>query len=140
MACETTQHACLLREISPSGIGIHYVHIDPCQLRNCNYVIGEYACAKYLGVGKNDCVNTKQERVIVNTKRKQVIMRGKLFQFKVIQINFLSSGGSWIIDPSIRLTSLPRCYGSVMAAFDVPGPSDGGSLIVKYCSFGKSRP
>ena len=39
-------------------IGIHYVHVDPCQLRNCNYVIGEYACAKYLGVGKNDCVNT----------------------------------------------------------------------------------
>ena len=78
--------------------GIHYVHIDPCQLRNCNYVIGEYACAKYLGVGKNDCVNTKHERVIVNTKRKQVIMRGKLLQFKVIQINLLSSGGSWIID------------------------------------------
>ena len=49
-----------------------YVHIDPCQLRNCNYVIGEYACAKYLRVGKNDCVNTKHERVIVNTKRKQV--------------------------------------------------------------------
>ena len=79
-------------------IGIHYVHIDPCQLRNCNYVIGEYACAKYLGVRKNDCVNTKHERVIVNTKRKQVIMRGKLLQFKVIQINLLSSGGSWIID------------------------------------------
>ena len=40
----------------------------------------------------------KHERVIVNTKRKQVIMRGKLLQFKVIQINLLSSGGSWIID------------------------------------------
>ena len=77
--------------------GIHYVHIDPCQLRNCNYVIGEYACAKYLGVGKNDCVNTKHERVIVNTKRKQVILRSKLLQFKVIQINlFLLSGdGGW---------------------------------------------
>ena len=78
--------------------GIHYVHIDPCQLRNCNYVIGGYACAKYLGVGKNDCVNTKHERVIVNTKRKQVILRSKLLQFKVIQINLLSSGGSYIID------------------------------------------
>ena len=56
------------------------------------FAVGEYACAKYLGVGKNDCVNTKHERVIVNTKRKQVIMRGKLLQFKVIQINLLSSG------------------------------------------------
>ena len=45
--------------------GIHYVHIDPCQLRNCNYVIGEYACAKYLGVGKNDCVNTTRTSIIV---------------------------------------------------------------------------
>ena len=54
--------------------------------------------AQSTGVGKNDCVNTKHERVIVNTKRKQVIMRGKLLQFKVIQINLLSSGGSWIID------------------------------------------
>ena len=53
---------------------------------------------KVLRRGKNDCVNTKHERVIVNTKRKQVIMRGKLLQFKGIQINLLSSGGSWIID------------------------------------------
>ena len=53
---------------------------------------------KVLRRGEERLCNTTHERVIVNTKRKQVIMRGKLLQFKVIQINLLSSGGSWIID------------------------------------------
>ena len=75
--------------------GIHYVHIDPCQLRNCNYVIVEYACAKYLGVGKNDCVNTKQERVIVNTKRKQgmVVCAGWLTPNAHAQMDYASAMG-----------------------------------------------